>query len=180
VSEERTSHPVWVGIDPGLEGAIVILNEKGHIISAKPMPTITITKGKSRKRQYDPEAIIAILKDRTLDQWVFDDIACVVIEKTQAMPGQGVASMHSTGLGGGLIWGLVVGLGLKYLRVHPKQWQSAMLKWENGSDPKGRALTRAQSLFGRDKLIPDRCRVPHDGIVDAALMAEYGRLECSL
>ena len=42
-----------IGIDPGLQGAIVSISNEGKLIEMKDMPTITIKKGKSTKNIYD-------------------------------------------------------------------------------------------------------------------------------
>lgn len=44
-------------------------------------------------------------------------------------------------------------------------------------DTKPRALAKALQLWpGETFLASERCRVPHDGMIDAALIAEYGRI----
>ncbi len=65
--------------------------------------------------------------------------------------------------------------------ITPQKWQKMF--WKKPKMPKGvkfdtkaAALKVARQLFpGEDWLASDRCRVPHDGLVDSALIAEYCR-----
>jgi hypothetical protein len=51
--------------------------------------------------------------------------AHVVIEEAQAMPGQGVRSMFTCGLGLGVWLGVLAALGCPYTRVRPQIWKRA-------------------------------------------------------
>ena len=164
-----------LGIDPGKNGFICLINENGFI-EAWPTPTLKISK-KGNKRGYDVQAMRAILTEA--------DPRVVIIEKQQAMPGvkiggkvvkQGVASSFSTGQGFGLWEGLVVGIGLSYTIVHPRTWQAVCLRDIPGDKTKARSIIAAGRLFpGVDLRKSDRCRVPHDGKADALNLAWYGR-----
>jgi hypothetical protein len=59
--------------------------------------------------------------------------------------------------------------------VTPQSWQRVMLAGLGKGDPKGAALVRVGQLWPSVKFTAtDRARVPHGGLVDAALIAEYG------
>jgi hypothetical protein len=64
----------------------------------------------------------------------------------------------------------------RYERITPQTWQRVMIPGAKGGETKSRALEVARRLWpGTDWRASDRCRTPHDGLIDAALIAEYGR-----
>ena len=166
---------VTVGIDPGKDGFICAIDSKGFL-GAWPTPTLKIST-KGNKRGYDVAAMRRILVNASPD--------IVVIEKQQSMPGmlvkgkrvkQGVASSFSTGQGFGLWEGLVVGLGIKYMIVHPRTWQNVCIKDIPGDNTKARSIIAAGRNFPSvDLRKSDRCRIYHDGKADALNIAWYGR-----
>jgi len=165
----------FLGGDPGKDGAIAVIDEQFNIISTAVMPTIKV--GRGNKREFDPEGLKVIL-----DRWnancdvLHGEIAFAAIEKSQAFPGQGATSMHSVGLGDMMLWMSMVWMGVRYERVRPQKWQKLVLSGISGSDTKGRALIKAKQLFpGESFLATERSRKPHDGIVDALLLAVYAK-----
>lgn len=156
---------IIIGIDPGKDGFIAILTDGGNP-EFHPTPTIKISKG--GKRAYDTTEMKSILESADPDM--------VVLEKQQAMPGQGVSSMFQIGLGFGLWQGIVIGLGFKIMIPHPRTWQKVMHRDIPGDDTKGRSILAAQRLFPDvDLRKSERARKPHDGKADSLLLAEYGR-----
>lgn len=156
-----------LGCDPGKAGGLVVLNDVGAITETLPMPVLKAAKGRA---EYDLVAIRRFLTRVSLH---------VVVERAQplppSMPGGGNAQFQR-GVSRGLWEGLLAGLGIPYELVAPRSWQSVMLRDVSGSDTKQRALIAAQRLFpGFDFRASERSRKAHDGIVDAALIAEYGR-----
>ena len=88
------------------------------------------------------------------------------------MPKQGVRSTFTFGMGFGLVKGVVLGLRLPLVEVTPQEWKRKILK----GYPKGSEDTVAKKLWPNQSfLATERSRKPHDGIIDAALIAEYGR-----
>ena len=69
-----------VGIDPGLNGAIAILQDK-KVLSIIDMPVMA--DGKKNKRQLNNAQLAEILRNNTSD----DDEISVVVEQVNAMPG---------------------------------------------------------------------------------------------
>ena len=66
--------------------------------------------------------------------------------------------------------------GISWKPVTPREWQKIMLPGCKAGDTKGAALTVAKRIWPDESwLASDRCKAPHDGAVDAALIAEYGR-----
>jgi hypothetical protein len=179
------------GVDPGLDGAIVLLPGDANLSPIKfVMPTIEVKiktgpkKGKS-KRLYDLTDIRRILVEHNIVQ-VFIETQqaqtkpeiqrcknCSTIV-TSTTP-QGIVSTFTTGRGFGQLEGLCAGIPISYELVHPRSWQPKMLPAGQG-DTKARAVLAAKRLFPSfDLRAHDGCRVPHKGIPDALLIAEFGR-----
>ncbi|GAG32907.1 unnamed protein product, partial [marine sediment metagenome] len=82
------------------------------------------------------------------------------------------------GIGYGyLIMGIAV-TGCRLEVFHPRTWQKVMHRGtEAGLNAKQRSLQIADRIFGREQLFYEggRHKTPPDGLVDAALIAEYTR-----
>ncbi len=101
------------GIDPGVSGAISILENK-KIIEVFDMPTMI--DGKKNKRQINGSQVTNIIKERLND----GKEIIVVVEHVNAMPGQGVTSMFNFGQSFGVIKGICSALSLPiYHRKKP-------------------------------------------------------------
>ena len=105
-----------IGIDPGLSGAIAIL-EENKVLSLFDMPVMA--EGKKNKRQLNSAQLVNIIQDNTNEE---DDIA-VVVEQVNAMPGQGVTSMFNFGQTFGAIKGVCAALKLPIFFVRPSKWK---------------------------------------------------------
>ncbi len=153
---------IYIGVDPGLKGGLfAMINDNLH---RSVMPT-TMVKNKQK------------LDERKIAKW-FEDFAfsldsiIVTIELVHAMPKQGGVSMFTFGMGYGIIQGICLGLEFPYQLVRPQEWQKEMLKGQ----PKGSEYLVASRLWPEiDWRATERSKKPHDGMVDAALICEYGR-----
>ncbi|MFL2889531.1 MAG: crossover junction endodeoxyribonuclease [Pelagibacteraceae bacterium] len=105
-----------IGIDPGLSGAIAIL-ENNKVIELFDMPTMP--DGKKNKKQLNSAQLVKILKENISNK---DDIS-IVVEQVNAMPGQGVTSMFNFGQTFGAIKGVCAALGLPIFFVRPSKWK---------------------------------------------------------
>jgi len=104
------------GIDPGISGAISILENK-KIIEIYDMPTMI--DGKKNKRQVNGSQVANIFKEK-ID--VNKEIS-VVVEHVNAMPGQGVTSMFNFGQSFGVIKGICSALSLPIHFIRPTKWK---------------------------------------------------------
>lgn len=151
-----------LGIDPGLSGAISIIDVRKGLVDAIDMPTVEIKVGKSMKRRVAPEVIASELR-------TYAPYAVAYIEKVSAMPGQGVSSMFAFGEAYGLVRGVLAGMGIPCTAVTPAVWTKAM-RVAGGKDG---SRQRAMELW------PDKAalfkRVKDDGRADAALIAQWGK-----
>ena len=105
-----------IGIDPGLSGAIAVL-ENNKVLSIFDMPVMS--EGKKNKRQLNSAQLVKLLKDNILKN---EEIS-VVVEQVNAMPGQGVTSMFNFGQTFGAIKGVCAALGLPIFFVRPSKWK---------------------------------------------------------
>jgi crossover junction endodeoxyribonuclease RuvC len=150
-----------VAFDPGLRGAIASIDDAGTL-DVVPMP---LAAG-----EMHPGVLASYLVslNKKIDH--------VFIEACQAMPKQGVSSMFKYGMGYGMIQGVTAALSLPYTCVKPRDWQRDMHRGTDASsDAKSRSLFAAYNLFpNQDWLASPRCKKPHDGSVDASLIALWG------
>ena len=105
-----------IGIDPGLGGAIAILENK-NVLKLFDMPVMA--EGKKNKKQLNSAQLVNIIKKNINKS---DDIA-VVVEQVNAMPGQGVTSMFNFGQTFGAIKGVCAALNLPIFFVRPSKWK---------------------------------------------------------
>ena len=107
---------IIIGIDPGITGAISIL-ENSKVIEVHETPTMI--DGKKNKRQVNGAQITNIIK-----KWLNKDKeVIVVLEHVNAMPGQGVTSMFNFGQSIGVIKGICSALSLPIYFVRPTKWK---------------------------------------------------------
>ena len=105
-----------IGIDPGLSGAIAVLENK-KVLKIIDIPVMA--EGKKNKRQLNSAQLVNIIKENINDN---EEIA-VVVEQVNAMPGQGVTSMFNFGQTFGAIKGVCVALNLPIFFVRPSKWK---------------------------------------------------------
>tara|TARA_B100000963_G_scaffold104521_2_gene90520 strand:- start:22611 stop:23102 length:492 start_codon:yes stop_codon:yes gene_type:complete len=105
-----------IGIDPGLSGAIAVM-ENNKIIDIFDMPVMA--EGKKNKRQLNSAQLVNIIK-KCIDS---NEEVVVVVEQVNAMPGQGVTSMFNFGQTFGAIKGVCAALELPIFFVRPSKWK---------------------------------------------------------
>ena len=105
-----------IGIDPGLSGAIAVL-ENNRVLKIFDMPVMS--EGKKNKRQLNSALLVSLIKENILNN---EDVA-VVVEQVNAMPGQGVTSMFNFGQTFGAIKGVCAALKLPIFFVRPSKWK---------------------------------------------------------
>ena len=105
-----------IGIDPGLSGAIAILDDF-KIFNIYDMPVMA--EGKKNKNQLNSAQLVNILNKHVLKK----ENTFVIVEQVSAMPGQGVTSMFNFGQTFGSIKGICAALGLPIFYVRPAKWK---------------------------------------------------------
>ena len=165
-----------VGIDNGLDGAAVAIGPLGHVIGDFVMPTFKIHKttkaGKKRTlREIDALKLAVMLDNLILDR----DSANVIFEECPEHS-KNKAAMRGMGINAGKILGVLEARRLKVHRITSKDWHPVILgKFSKGeSKPVARAKVRE---IWPDEIWRNKKTDFHSGLVDAALIAEYGRIQ---
>lgn len=172
----------WIGIDPGIKGAISII-EDGKLFQCIPFPSFKelSVRGRNISRPDIPK-LVAIFEKMSMEM----NIDYVMIEKQVAMPGQNAVGTFNTGKGYGILLALIT----VFFRVAKvdivgcKEWQEAMitdrtpvqskLRREKRKQLKADSVTSAQELFSDfDFKKSKRSTVDNDGMTDSALIAYY-------
>ena len=160
---------IYAGIDNGVSGAICLISEyDGSLIAMTEMPIVRARKGNE-------------IDIRTLYRWLSETLpnlsdATYIIEE----PGGSKSSKAATSMAGSFhaVRALFDVKLLRWHRITPQEWQKALLPGCKAGDTKPRALAKARQLWPDESfLASDRCSVAHSGLVDAALISEYGRLK---
>jgi crossover junction endodeoxyribonuclease RuvC len=165
-----------IGMDPGLSGGLALVDNSGNIVCCQTMPAgETGVSGIELTRVLKNYMVLEHQKKRGVGA-VDDGGLRAVVEQVGCMPGQGVCSVFTFGTGFGILQGVLSALEIPWELVRPQRWQKEVCAGIPGKDPKKRSLEAARRLWpSRTWLASERCRKPHDGMVDAALIAEYGR-----
>jgi crossover junction endodeoxyribonuclease RuvC len=150
---------IFIGIDPGLNGAIAFFDPaKGHL-SVVDMPTFEVKRNNRVKREVSAHGLANIL--------MLAGVIEVVLERVGAMPGQGVTSVFSFGRSVGLIEGVLAAKKMPVSIITPQVWQKAagVRGGKDGARQRACELFPAYAgLFARKK---------DDGRADAACIAWY-------
>jgi crossover junction endodeoxyribonuclease RuvC len=107
---------IIIGVDPGISGAISIVENK-KIIEVYDTPTMI--DGKKNKKQINGAQVSNIIKERLNSE----KEVIVVVEHVNAMPGQGVTSMFNFGQSFGVIKGICAALSVPIHFVRPTKWK---------------------------------------------------------
>lgn len=166
---------VIMGIDPGLNGGVAFVTDAGNLLHYQRMPTKPVLKDGKRdgsKRIIDIAQVAAMVARFEPTQ--------VYVEQVHAMPAQGVTSTFTFGMMYGMILGLSYALEalMETRLVTPQRWQGFLYGkgYRQELEPKARALAKFSELW--PGLVEEN--VTHDGVVDALLIAEYGRRQLAL
>lgn len=162
----RTKPNTVIGIDNGLSGGLCAISaHDGSVIEYIPMPTALI----SHKSEISTEAIVEWISRYLSHQTL------IAIEEP-LKHAKSSQAMRSMALSFGKLLGIAETLRYAVERVQVGDWQKPVL----GKVPKGKtkqvALAKANARWPDEEwLASPRCKVAHDGIVDAALIAEFAR-----
>lgn len=165
MSDEQT---VYIGIDPGLSGALAAIYP-GGAVEVHDVPTLDVGRNGKVRREYNTWAMGGLLMGVESPPGGRRRLA--IIEAVHAMPGQGVRSMFTLGYGLGVWEGLLAGHGIRYERVTPQRWKRALM--DGMGKDKDAARLVAMRLF--PELADQLKRKKDDGRAEALLLAEFGR-----
>lgn len=138
-----------IGVDPGISGAIALIDDRGVLVDVYDMPVVA--------GQVSPQLL------GTLECWDGDQFGTVVIEAVHAMPGQGVSSMHKFGRAVGIVEGVLWRRPVEY--VTPAVWKKAL------GLGKDKELSRRRAIELWPGHADKFARAKDDGRAEAALIA---------
>jgi len=152
-----------VGVDNGLDGGLCAVSKFGKsVIAYMPMPTMQ----RNSKREVDTKAVHEWLQD-------FNTPFVFAIEEP-LKHARSSQAMRSMAISFGKLLGMCESHNYEVACIDVHKWQRKLL----GLLPKGKTKSAALALAKKmepdeDWLANKRCRTPHDGIVDAFLIANY-------
>ena len=154
---------IFIGIDPGLSGAIAYL-EEASVPRVFDMPVIKIRK----RHDYVVSNLVSFFLD--IDEEPLKNVL-VGIESLHAMPPSMCSGVGNFSLGrsSGVFEGIFAALHIPFQKIPPKRWQKLLLDGE--PHVKGSSVVVAKRLFPSINL----SRVKDHGRADALLIAEYLR-----
>ena len=150
-----------IGIDPGLSGAIAVL-ENNKVLNIFDIPVMS--EGKKNKRQLNSALLVNLLKENINKE---EEVA-VVVEQVNAMPGQGVTSMFNFGQTFGALKGICAALELPIFFVRPSKWKK---HFELINSSKDASRTKAIEMY--PKLSSQLSKKKDVNKSDAILIAKF-------
>lgn len=145
-----------IGIDPGQKGGFCAIRQ-GRIHALWPLPDS-----------------LSMIRDLL---YAFPPpLTTIYLEKAQSFPKQGISSAFNYGTHYGELRGTFAAMLFRVELVAPGAWARRMHGGASGDCAKAKSLDAARRLFPEQTFIPPgtRGKKPHDGLVDAALIALYG------
>ena len=157
-----------VGIDPGISGAVALLDTDGWFIHVYDMPIKTMQKaGKNSRMKNRVDALVLF------ETLAFRDIQAGYIEQVFSSPQMGVVSAFTFGENMGACEAILQVVADEVIPVLPAMWKKAL----GCTKDKKKTVDRACKLFQCE---PDAFQGPQGGLKDgraeAALIAFYGTL----
>lgn len=170
---------IYAGVDIGSNGGVCVINGD----------TLTYCKTPKIANEIDAYQLATFIISASNG----NDNIHIVIEDLHSIFGTSAKSNFAFGVNNGIVIGMLQSLQLPYTKVSPKAWQKQIWqgirpvqistgKKNKDGLPKYKTDTKATSLLAAKRLFPkesflatERSKVPHDGIVDSVLLAEYAR-----
>ena len=163
---------IYLGIDNGLKGGLVALSSLAGVapIAMAAMPT----RKKSSGNEVAAELVMAFIDGLHCD--IRSSLTVIIETPGKHSPGaQALCSMWDSY---GVLRAICEVKGIRHHRITPQTWQKKMLPGCEKGNTKPFAESVARRLWPAETwLATAKCSTPHDGLIDAALMAEYARRE---
>jgi hypothetical protein len=162
---------IFVGIDNGLNGAIVAIDSDAKVLHRIKMPVL---KGKKARTEYD----IPLIRDSLLAmQKQYGDML-VGLEKAQVTPVAGKNAAFGMGYCYGMMQGLLTAMAIPFQVFRAQDWQKEVLMGINGDDTKQRSIIYCKRKYPLvDWRATERSINDHDGLTDACCIANYVRMK---
>ena len=156
-----------VGIDNGLDGGLCAISSRdAKVIDKIAMPTFQ----NSKKREVDTLKVKLWLDD--LDD--FTNVRPMLAIEEPLAHAKSSQAVRSMALSFGKLMGMAESCEFDTNRVSVHKWQKFMLGYVPKGQTKCKALEVASLLSPNENWLKNkRCRTPHDGMIDAYLIAMY-------
>ena len=148
-----------IGIDPGANGGIAVLDIDGNVIDVRKMPDT-------------PQDILECLRKYSSSTLFSNDGVCYIEKVGTGMPGQSSKATATFARHCGHLEMALLALGIKTNDVTPNKWEKSY-QLGKSTDAisktvwKNKLKAKAQQLFPKERVTLAIC--------DALLLAEYGR-----
>ena len=168
-----------LGVDPGSRGAFALRSIAYDPRYIEEDDIITFPFPSSAKTGLNVSAMWNFL------QAYKDRIHFCVLEHVHSLGLSAAKATFSFGFNTGIAYALLSLLNLPIIEVTPATWQKNVWRPEHmvyldaaqkKRDPKAISLKASRDVYPGVSFTPKRCKVPHDGCIDAALIAWYGYL----
>lgn len=173
VLASATVTPVFVGADPGMNGAIGIIDQFGRVLAVLDMPIVTVKqkkpRGKTKKRRHlDASALITGLRDALHQRRP----VLGALEYVHSMPQQGIVTTSVMMRAFGMLEMAFAATAIPYELIAPQVWKAVMLP---GLAKQGKAASIVQVRRTLPTSQTWVTQAKHDGRAEALLLAEYAR-----
>ena len=162
-----------IGIDPGLTGAMSLIDHRG-LQGCHDMPTMIKGNGEGAvKNQVDPGALAEMFRAWMAGHDKNEFMVMIESQGPVRLPGNkilGGASAFSLAFTAGVIEGVVTALGLPRELVPPAVWKKALGLSAKGTDKKAVARAMASRYYPE----ADIHRVKDHNRAESILIARYG------
>ena len=163
VGGEAVSRPI-LGIDPGKDGALVLLRGREVLAAVRTSELIGSTKWQAAHARATSWIRSAHAEHR---------IDLAVLELYGGRSGEGRGSLLTVGVGWGMWLGAVSALGIPVRTPASVSWTADLFRGVAGEGTERAVAVAMQEVPDLD-LMPGRARRPHDGLADAACLALWG------
>ena len=107
---------LYFGIDPGLDGCLVVLDFRGRLVGVHNLPAVKI----GTKREFLVVDFARVVRGYVKE--VGADNIRATVERHLPMPKQGISSQCKGAGIVGSICGVLAGCNISYMQVHPRTW----------------------------------------------------------
>lgn len=160
-----------MGVDPGLSGALALIDTETGEIVVDDMPLVELSRKRVRSKRTGKtrEKVKRCVDGRAVGDWIDlyqPDEA--IVEHVASMPKQGVVSTFAFGESFGAVCGAIEAMNVRLHRVRPAVWKRGVGLIGAG---KGASLALARKTYSQAAKRLKRKR--DDGRAEALLIAQY-------
>lgn len=159
---------IYVGIDPGLDGALAAVFE-GEVIDLIDMPVFVGVRRSGTAREVNAFGVFHWLMNVGSSEEHKREKVYVMLEQSGSRPGEGVSSAHRNGVNWGIVAGVLAATKVSHVIVTPQSWKKAM----------GVKAEKEHARMMATQLLPNSAwrwqLKKHHGRAEAALIALHAR-----